>query len=154
MDIQINISNKESLTPDNFIINIETSIDSIKTGELIKYIENFKNQRNDKLFVYHNNTVVEIKFDDIISFFSDKKNNFCKTKDEVYRIKSKLYELENKDSNFIRISKSCIVNVNYIKAFDMNETGRIIVILADGTKEFVSRRKLKSIMEYLDERSV
>lgn len=154
MDIKINITNKENLLPDDFVVNIETSSNSSKVEEFIKYIENFKNKDVNKVFVNHNNRIIEIKFDDIISFFSDKKNNFCKTKDGVFKIKSKLYELEKKDSNFIRISKSCIVNVNYIKAFDMTETGRIMVILTDDSKEFVSRRKLKSIMEYLDERSV
>ncbi len=154
MNIKINITNKENLLPDDFVVNIETSSNSSKVEEFIKYIENFKNKDVNKVFVNNNNRIIEIKFDDIISFFSDKKNNFCKTKDGVFKIKSKLYELENKDSNFIRISKCCIVNVNYIKAFDMNETGRIIVVLTDDSKEFVSRRKLKSIMEYLDERSV
>ena len=98
--------------------------------------------------------LIEINYDDVICFFSDKKYNYCKTKEKTYKIKSKLYEVEKMDPNFIRISKGCIANSKHIKSFDISETGRIVVIFDDGSKDYVSRRKIKSIMEFLDERSI
>ena len=58
------------------------------------------------------------------------------------------------DPNFIRISKACIVNSKHIKFFNLNETGRIVVVFNDDSEEVVSRRKVNSIMEFLDERSI
>ncbi len=87
-------------------------------------------------------------------FYSDKKFNYCKTKNEYYKIRSKLYELEKANKNFIRISKSCIVNMKHIEKFDISETGKIVVKLDDCTEQVVSRRKTGNIMKYLDDRRI
>ena len=98
--------------------------------------------------------MLEIKYEDIILFYSNKKNNYCKTKDGEYKIKSKLYEIERMDIDLIRISKSCIININHVENFYIGETGKIIVRLDDQTEQTVSRRKLKDVMNYLNERSI
>ena len=96
----------------------------------------------------------KINIKDIILFYSDKKNNYCRTKDGEYKVKNKLYELEKQSYNFVRISKSCIVNIEHVKSFDVKQTGTIIVKLDDNTTEIVSRRKIKDVMNYLEERSI
>ena len=58
------------------------------------------------------------------------------------------------DNNFIRISKSCIVNIKHIDKFDISEVGRIIVKLDDSTEEVVSRRRTRQIMKILEERMI
>ena len=110
--------------------------------------------QNENGSTYDENKVVEIRYEEIICFFSDKKYNYCKTKDMVYRIKSKLYEIEELDPNFIRISKSCIINITHVECFDMRETGKIIVIFDDNTEELVSKRKVGKILRYMNERSI
>ena len=88
-------------------------------------------------------------------FYSNGKNNYCKTVDnKTYKIRSKLYEIENIDDSFIRISKKCIVNVNFVKCFDMGETGKIIVKLYDDTEEKVSRRRIKDVLKFLEDKSL
>ena len=71
-----------------------------------------------------------------------------------YKIKNRLYEIENCSEDLIRISKSCIININHVTSFDMGEKGRIAVKLDDGTKEIVSRRKIKEVINFLDERGI
>ena len=63
-----------------------------------------------------------IDYNDIMLFYSENRNNYCKTSNnEIYQIKSKLYELENL-KDFIRISKKCIVNINFIKCFNTEKS--------------------------------
>ena len=50
---------------------------------------------------------------------------------KVYKTKSKLYEIEKMSTNFMRISKNCIVNIEHIKNFDISKTGSIIINLDD-----------------------
>ena len=63
-------------------------------------------------------------------------------------------KLENQEDEFVRISKSCIININHLDSFDMGETGVIVVKLDNGTEEIVSRRKVKEILKYIKERGI
>ncbi len=154
--MKINVTSKKTMNlgKNNIDILIKFSEDNEEINDLIKYINNFESYMAKKFLVYFENKVVEIKYEEIICFFSDKKYNYCKTKDAIYRTKRKLYEIEELDSNFIRISKSCIINIIHVKCFDMRETGKIIVIFDDNTEEVVSRRKIGKILRYMNERSV
>lgn len=146
---------KDSSVPKNEIeVLVKSSVISKDVNEIIEYIEQFQNKTSRRIVVNSDGIIKEIKIDDIICFYSDKKYNYCRTKEKSYKIKSKLYEIEKMDPNFIRISKACIVNSKHIKFFNLNETGRIVVVFNDDSEEVVSRRKLKSIMEFLDERSI
>ena len=146
---------KDSSVPKNEIeVLVKSSVISKDVNEIIEYIEQFPNKTSRRIVVNSDGIIKEIKIDDIICFYSDKKYNYCRTKEKSYKIKSKLYEIEKMDPNFIRISKACIVNSKHIKFFNLNETGRIVVVFNDDSEEVVSRRKVKSIMEFLDERSI
>ena len=154
MKIKVN-SLKDSSVPKNEIeVLVKSSVISKDVNEIIEYIEQFQNKTSRRIVVNSDGIIKEIKIDDIICFYSDKKYNYCRTKEKNYKIKSKLYEIEKMDPNFIRISKACIVNSKHIKFFNLNETGRIVVVFNDDSEEVVSRRKVKSIMEFLDERSI
>jgi len=52
----------------------------------------------------------------------------------------------------MRISKSCIINICHVACFDLNHTGKIIIKFDNDTEEFVSRRKARDVLYYLDER--
>ena len=146
---------KDSSVPKNEIeVLVKSSVISKDVNEIIEYIEQFQNKTSRRIVVNSDGIIKEIKIDDIICFYSDKKYNYCRTKEKSYKINSKLYEIYKMDPNFIRISKACIVNSKHIKFFNLNETGRIVVVFNDDSEEVVSRRKVKSIMEFLDERSI
>lgn len=99
------------------------------------------------------NKIYLFTIDEIIYFYSEDKNNYCKTKNGTYKIKEKLYELEEKlnTGNYVRISNSCIINLKYVESFDTNIIGTIEVIFKDGSKEYVSRRRVKDVMKKIKE---
>ncbi len=121
-------------------------------SEFVSYIKEYENYKS-KVIVGDENLLINLDSNDIIMFYSDKKNNYCKTKEKEYKIKNKLYEIEKSNINYIRISKSCIINLEKVEAFDLKESNKIIVRMIDGTEEYIARR-IKDIMSYLDERRI
>ncbi len=118
--------------------------------DILNYLNNFKNE----IIVRKDNQLLKISYNDIISFYSQGKENYCKTKDHEYVVKSKLYELETLNDDFMRISKRCIINIRHIQCFDIGKTGKIIIKLDNNDYEIVSRRKIKYVMDYLDKRRI
>lgn len=135
--------------------NIEICINAPERNEEVQRLENELLTKQEKIIKniigMQDNDIFIINVSDIIMFYSEEKNNFCKTKEGVYRIKEKLYYLEEKlpSKDFIRISNSVIANINHVKCFNTSIIGKIIVRFKDGSEEHVSRRKTSEIMSFL-----
>ncbi len=151
MDINIEKIIKKEKLLNKINIKIETSEETKDVDKLIQYIENYNKM---KIVLDSNNELITINTNEILYFFSDKKYNYCKTTKKEYKIKSKLYELEKINIDFLRISKSCVVNIKQVKSFDLSESGRVVVKFYDESQQIVSRRKIKDVMSYLEERSI
>ena len=138
--------------------NIEICINAPERNEEVQRLENELLTKQEKtiknIIGMQDNDIFIINLSDIILFYGEEKNNFCKTKDGVYRIKEKLYYLEEKlpQKDFIRISNSVIANINHVKCFNTSIIGKIIVKFKDGSEEAVSRRKTSEIMSFLKNR--
>ena len=155
MKIDIKTIENQKLKKDEIFMELQYSNENQGVKEFVEYINNYEFDYKNKVMVINDGySYLEIYYKDIIMFYSDKKNNYCKTNRGQYKIKSKLYEIEKMDKDLIRISKSCIVNINHVEKFDLSETGKIIIKLDDLTEETVSRRKTRDIMKYLDDRRI
>lgn len=132
-------------------IQINVEIEDKSADEFITYIKKFD---ENEIIISYENELRTINISDILYFYSDKKYNYCQTKDANFKIKSKLYELEKSNKDFLRISKSCVINIKNVKCFDFNETGKIIVRFNDESEKTVSRRKVRDVMNYLEERRI
>lgn len=153
--MKINIKKNNALEDNEIILDIQHSENNQNLKKLIDYINHYELNYNNKVMVMDDDySLLEIEYNDIIMFYSDKKNNYCITNNKRYRVKSRLYELENISVDFIRISKNCIVNIRHVKKFDISETGKIVVILDNDTEQIVSRRKTAEIMKYLESRRI
>lgn len=135
------------------ILTITAPVLTEEIQGIIEYASNSKVP--SKIMANKNNEIYFIKIEDIICFFSQDKYNYIRTKDGIYRLKYKLYEIEEvfNSKDFIRISKSCIININQVKCFDTNTLGTLVVKLNDNTQEIVSKRNVSQIMKLLRERS-
>lgn len=152
--MKINIIKNDTLDDNEIILDIQHSDKNKSINELIEYLNYYELNYKNKVIVADDYTLLEIENNDIVMFYSDKKNNYAKVKDKKYMVKNRLYELEKISMDFIRISKSCIVNIRHVKKFDISETGKIIVKLDDDTEQIVSRRKTSEIMKYLESRRI
>jgi DNA-binding LytR/AlgR family response regulator len=86
-------------------------------------------------------------------FYFDSVDNrvFCYTKDEIYEISLKLYQVEDllKTEGFIRISKSTVVNSIKIKSFKSRINGKMELMLISNEKLEISRNYVPKIKELL-----
>ena len=62
--------------------------------------------------------------------------------------------MEKLDKDFIRVSKKYVVNFNHAECFDMGRIGKIVIELDNREFVTVSRRRIRDVIEYLDERSI
>lgn len=151
MNIHINKSKNKRLNNDELNINIEYPENYREIDNIVEYIKMYKNR---KMNVYDGYNIVQINIEDIMYFYSEGNYNFCKLKNKEYRIKNKLYEIDKMSNDFIRISKGCIINIKQVKSFDIGENRNIIVRFNDNSEQYVSRRKIKEVMNFLDERMI
>ena len=139
--------------------NIEVCINAPERNEEVQRLENELLSKSIKymqnIIAMQDNDIFLINVSEVILFFSNEKNNFCKTKDGIFKIKEKLYYLEEMLSikDFVRISNSAIININHVKCFNTSIIGKIIIKFKDGSEESVSRRKISDIMKILKDRS-
>lgn len=132
----------------------ETSI-KIFAKEYSKEIENLRNMLDenpiDKVVAFRDEEVFIISFDEIIRIYAEDKNVFVKTKSGIYKSRLNVSEFDARlDKNkFIRISRSEIVNLDYVKRLDLSFTGTIAVELKNGDISYVSRRNLKEFKRVL-----
>ena len=126
------------------------------TDDLQKILNNLMtiSLEKEEIVATKNNEIFLLKAKDVLYFYSDEKYNYAKTKENIYRIKEKLYELEEQLSKnrFIRISNSCIINVEKTKSFDASIIGSLVAKMEDDTKQEVSKRRIKNVMKFLNER--
>ncbi len=117
MDIKINTSISNEY--DDIQITIKAPALDKKTQMIIDAITNISNDINQITGELDNNLYI-LQTDNILCFYADEKYNYCRTIKSSFRVRCTLYELEEKlnKNNWIRISNSCIVNLNHIKCFD------------------------------------
>ena len=151
MNIHINKFVNKKLNKDELNINIEYPKNYNEIDNIVEYIKVFDKR---KMTVYDGYNIKQINIEDIMYFYSEGNYNYCKINDKEYRVKNKLYEIDKMSNDFIRISKGCIINIKQVKSFDIGENRNIIVKFYDESEQYVSRRKIKEVMNFLDERMI
>ena len=80
------------------------------------------------LLLYKDGKEYYIPADQLLFFETENKQVFAHTKSDMYETDYKLYELEDVLSkDFMRVSKSAIININYILSISKNITASSIV---------------------------
>lgn len=117
--------------------------------DLIKEFK--KNDSVDKLHVHLNGKIHLIEPSEVFYFEYVDQKVFAYCKAKVYEIKNKLYEIEemlpNKD--FIRISKTSILNLNKISSLAPTLGGRFEASLKNGEKIIISRQYVNALKKAL-----
>ncbi len=133
-EIEIHVCNQEYNQQVKDLINdVNSMVNSVVHGT---------DSRGDKCVLELHN---------VFRFYAEGQKVMAQGITELYRVSEKLYELESQldKRQFIRISKSEIVNIRKIKKLDISHTGTIKVALMDGTETYTSRRnvsKLKAVL--------
>lgn len=128
---------------------IEYPILDAKTKKLIKRIEalDFMVSGSSK------GKVFQVHISDIYYMESVERKTFLYTEDEIYMTDKKLYELEEalKDTGIIRISKSCLMNMDMLYSIRQLMNSQLEATLLNGEKLIVARTYLKNIKNMIKE---
>ena len=118
--------------------------------KLIEEIENLVKENNFELVGFVDREAVKLDLAEVYCFISENNNVFAICEKEKFRLRERLYKLEEKlPPNFVKINQSCIADIKKIKRFDTSFTGVLKVVFKNGYTDYVSRRNVKNIKERL-----
>jgi len=123
------------------------------TPEIMRLLNAFKSleQGSAVLIGYNENEISKV--DTTMVFYIETVDNKCflYCEQNVYESKQKLYELEEILSNddFLRVSKSAIINLSKVKSLAPALYGRMEAILSNGEKMIISRQYVGELKKNL-----
>lgn len=117
---------------------------------LLKLIYSLKMGR-EKLTVSKGDRIFQVQPSDIYYFEAVDNKVFACMEKEVFDIRNKLYELEErlKNTDFFRASKSTIINLAKVKDICPAFNGRFEVRMENGEKLIVSRQYVPCLKDKL-----
>lgn len=141
--MKIKIELDERLSQDEMIIKCYEETEIIK--DIIEYI----NGKQYSITVYDEGHMYKILISDILYFDSVDSKTYVYLSDKVYSCDLKLYEIEEELSknDFIRISKSCILNLSALMSVKRLLNGRLMAALKNGEEVVINRSYVKSFKE-------
>lgn len=114
---------------------------------LIDYIENEK-FKSIKLSCYKDGRIYKVKSDDIYFVETTKKDLLIHTEKDIYEYKNRLYEIEKiLPAQFVRISKSTILNLEKVLVYNPLLNGLMEVKLINNEITYISRKYLREVRE-------
>ncbi len=97
-----------------------------------------------------NEKIVVLDGSEIYMVRAENKEVFLYGQDKKYLSKKKLYELENiLGENFMRISKTTIVNLKKIDSVEPAFNAMMYLVMKNGCKDYITRAYLMEFKKYL-----
>lgn len=89
--------------------------------------------------------------EEIIRAYAEAGKVFAQTPTGKFLLRLRLYELEERldAKRFVRISNAEIINLNWVRGFDLSFSGTICVRMKNETQTYVSRRYVAKIKQVL-----
>lgn len=128
-------------------VTIECVAVTSEVQEILLYVQSKGHQVTGML----DGTYTQLMLSDIFYFEALDEHVFAYTKDKVYEIKNRLYEVEERyqEIYFLRISKSIVVNLRKIQTITPALNARFMAHLKNGEQLIVSRQYVKQLKEVL-----
>ncbi|MBS7256995.1 MULTISPECIES: LytTR family DNA-binding domain-containing protein [Methanobrevibacter] len=136
--------------------DIEEPYADIHTNELTDNITKAmsileSDDSNEMLAVKRGSDIALLEFSEIFMFRVEDKQVNVYTENQEYIIKKPLYQVEETlTSDFVRISKTTIVNLKKIKRVAPSLKGMMFIELKNGLKDNISRKYLSEFKRALD----
>ena len=106
---------------------------------------------NEMLAVKKGSDIALLEFSDVYMFRVENKQVKVYTDSSEYLIKKPLYQVEETlDSDFVRISKTTIVNLKKVERVALSLKGMMFIQLKNGLKDNISRKYVPDFKQALD----
>lgn len=119
-------------------------------SDIINLIYAVKAGRN-RITAFYENEIVQLDSKEVYYFESVDNKVYACCEKKVFEIKQKLYELEEiyNQTNFVRISKSMIVNISKVSKIVPMFNGRLEGVLCNGEKVIITRQYVANLKKKL-----
>ena len=132
---------------DSLTDNIQKAMDLLENDD----VEEEYDGNSSILAVKKGQDIVLLDFKDIYMIRVEDKQTKVYTENKNYLVKKPLYQIEeNLNSDFVRISKSVIVNLRKIERVAPSLRGMMFIELKNGLKDNISRKYLADFKKALD----
>jgi DNA-binding LytR/AlgR family response regulator len=120
------------------------------TPELLRMIALLK-ARDMLLVAYDGNNIHRLPPTSVYYIDAVDNKTFLYCSDKVYESKQKLYQLEEAldNSDFLRVSKSVIINLSKVKSLSPALSGRFEAMLDNGERVIISRQYVVDLKKRL-----
>ncbi len=121
------------------------------TPELARFMSRLSDNAPEVIIGYIESEAFLLNRADILRFYAQEQKVFAKIDNREYRVKNRIYELEEMlaGTAFVRISNSEIANFSKVASLDMGLSGTITLRFKNGETTYVSRRYVEKIKQYL-----
>lgn len=140
----------ENINVEKTKVTIEYKEKDEQVSKLIDFVEYLEEMENC-FTASAGGKVYSISTNDILYIESVDRKTFGYTVNEVYELGFKLYEIEEryKLMDYMRISKSCIVNLKKIHSLKPDFGGKILATMENNEKLYISRQYASVLKEKL-----
>jgi len=149
--VKLSIEISDGSTEDEVVIRCRRVDDTVQ--KLQEYIISLS---APKITFFKGNQEYYLQIEDILFFETHGEQVFAHTAADAFKVKLKLYELEEKLPRFfLRVAKGTIVNTKHIYAINRNLTSASQICF-NGTHKhiYVSRHYYKPLKEKMNDRNV
>lgn len=118
------------------------TIECFQKDEDIQKIIDYLSQFYQTITCKKEKNIYQVYIKDIYYIETVDEKTFIYKQNEIYESTYKLYELESllKDHDFIRISKSCLLNLRYLQSVRVLSYGKYEATLINHEKLIISRK--------------
>ena len=129
----------------------EVIIQCIEISPVIREIYSYTLAKGQEITGSLDGTLCRIRLEDICYFEAVDEKLFACTKNQVYDVKMRLYEVENayKYCHFIRCSKSVVLNLMQLEGISPTLNGRFYAHMKNKEKVVISRQYVKEIRQVM-----
>lgn len=132
---------------DDIVVEIQSHTLTKEVKDIERYLSlydlSLQGKKNDRIYT--------LSPHDIYYFDAIDHDVFAYTKDDIYQVNYKLYQLEDMyHTLFLRVNKNTLVNVNMIQSFKASLNGRMEAELKNKDRIMISRMyvpKLKQLLK-------
>lgn len=143
--MQINIEIQEDT--EDTVITIKCKEKDVFIDKLIAALKIIDRQ----IMVLYEGNITSLNLEEILYIESVDRKCFVYTADRIYKSYSKLYELERQLEQymFVRINKSCVINLKNIDSIKTYFDRRLLITMSNNEQLIVSRMYAEKIKELL-----
>lgn len=118
-------------------------------AELSREISQF--QTNKSVIIgYKDENMVVIALEKIVLIRVENEKVYLIVGSDTYRVTKRMYELlQLLGRDFMQVSKSAAINLNYLKSVEPSFNGVMLLHMENGEREYISRKYVPELKKYL-----